>query len=89
MDDGNFNSSSNGAAQGFVDLNDALVDLDREKRCGFSEVIYGEGKTADSILRIALAQLERGIDVLATRVDAQKAAAKKAGIAESVSARIL
>jgi len=57
----------------FAELEDALVDLDRERRCGFSEVIYGESKTADSIRRIALAQFERGIDVFATRVDAQKA----------------
>ena len=57
----------------FAELDDALIDLERESRCGFSEVIYGESKTADSIRRIALAQLERGIDVFATRVDAQKA----------------
>ena len=57
----------------FAELDDALIDLERERRCGFSEVIYGESKTADSIRRIALAQLERGIDVFATRVDAQKA----------------
>ncbi|MCF0234777.1 MAG: nickel pincer cofactor biosynthesis protein LarB, partial [Thermoguttaceae bacterium] len=50
------------------------VDLDRERRCGFSEVIYGEGKTADAIRRIGLAQMERGVDVFATRVSAEKAA---------------
>ena len=59
----------------FVELEDALVDLDRENRCGFSEVIYGEGKTADAIRRIALAQIERGIDAFATRVDSEKASA--------------
>ncbi len=58
----------------FIELDDAMIDVDRERRCGFSEVIYGESKTADMIRRIALAQLERGIDVFATRVDAQKAA---------------
>jgi NCAIR mutase (PurE)-related protein len=59
----------------FIDLDDALVDLDRERRCGFSEVVYGEGKTVEAIRRIALAQLERGIDVFATRVSPEKAAA--------------
>lgn len=59
----------------FIDLDDALVDLDRERRCGFSEVVYGEGKTVEAIRRIALAQLERGIDVFATRVSSEKAAA--------------
>jgi len=58
----------------FIELDGAMLDVDRERRCGFSEVIYGESKTADAIRRIALAQLERGIDVFATRVDAQKAA---------------
>ncbi len=62
-------------ASDFIDLDDALVDLDRERRCGFSEVVYGEGKTVDAIRRIALAQFERGIDVFATRVSAEKAAA--------------
>ncbi|MBR4834117.1 MAG: nickel pincer cofactor biosynthesis protein LarB [Thermoguttaceae bacterium] len=62
-------------ASDFIDLDDALVDLDRERRCGFSEVVYGEGKTVEAIRRIALAQLERGIDVFATRVSAEKAAA--------------
>lgn len=57
----------------FIDLEDALVDTDRKERCGFSEVIYGEGKTADQIERIALAQIEQGIDVFATRVDKEKA----------------
>ena len=42
----------------FIEIQDAVVDLDREARCGFSEVIYGESKTAEQILRIALAQLE-------------------------------
>lgn len=59
----------------FIDLDDALVDMDRERRCGFSEVVYGEGKTVDAIRRIAFAQLERGVDVFATRVSPEKAAA--------------
>lgn len=70
MNDNNVKRSD---ANSFIELDDALVDVDRKERCGFSEVIYGEGKTADSILRIASAQLERNIDVFATRVDSQKA----------------
>lgn len=57
----------------FIEIQDAVVDLDREARCGFSEVIYGESKTAEQILRIALAQLEKKIDVFATRVSQDKA----------------
>lgn len=59
--------------ESYLNIGDATIDLDREERCGFSEVIYGESKTADAIERIALAQIERNIDVLATRVSQEKA----------------
>ena len=36
----------------FVDLGFARVDTDRKARCGFAEVIYGEGKTAEEVLAI-------------------------------------
>jgi len=49
------------------------IDLDRQRRCGFPEVIYGEGKTADSIGKIIRRLLNAGENVLATRVDAEKA----------------
>ena len=48
----------------------ATVDLGREERCGFGEVIYGEGKSADLIIRIAGVQLHARQDVLITRLDA-------------------
>ena len=51
----------------------ATIDLDRQRRCGFPEVIYGEGKTAESIVEIASEMYRRGIDVLATRISAEKA----------------
>lgn len=51
----------------------ATVDLDRAHRCGFPEVIYGEGKTAAVIAMIAQQLLDRGQPVLATRIDAAKA----------------
>lgn len=47
----------------------ATVDLGRESRCGFGEVIYGEGKPADLISRIAKSQIDAGQNVLVTRVD--------------------
>ncbi len=44
-------------------------DLDRERRCGFGEVIFGEGKTADGISQIASQLLDHGQrEVLVTRV---------------------
>ncbi len=52
----------------------ATVDIARANRCGFPEVIYGIGKTATAIASIARQLLEHGQPVLATRVDAEKAA---------------
>lgn len=51
----------------------ASIDLDRTRRCGFPEVIYGEGKTAETIADIATELRQRGESVLATRIDATKA----------------
>ena len=51
----------------------ATVDLGRASRCGFGEVIYGEGKSADLIIRIARTQLHARQDVLITRVDKSNA----------------
>lgn len=51
----------------------ATVDLDRERRCGFPEVIFGTGKTPEAIVTIVGRLLEHGQHVLATRIDADKA----------------
>lgn len=55
-------------------LHDTTVDLDRDRRCGYPEVVYGENKTVDSLRQIFECQIERGQPVLATRVSAEKAA---------------
>ena len=54
-------------------LPDASVDLDRRRRCGYPEVVYGEGKTVEAIQRIFRALLDAGTDVFATRIDPEKA----------------
>jgi len=56
-----------------AELGDANLDLDRERRCGFPEVIYGEGKSTSSLLRICEALLEQRTPVLATRIDEEMA----------------
>jgi pyridinium-3,5-biscarboxylic acid mononucleotide synthase len=53
----------------------ATVDVDRAARCGFPEVIFGEGKSPLIIAAIAGQLLERQQRVLATRIDAAKAVA--------------
>lgn len=52
----------------------ATLDIHREKRTGFPEVIYGEGKSPDHLLGIFERLMHHHKKVLATRVDAQKAA---------------
>ncbi|MCA9239068.1 MAG: hypothetical protein KDA37_02660, partial [Planctomycetales bacterium] len=49
------------------------LDLDRHLRCGFPEVVYGEGKTDDAIVAVFETLFARGEPSLATRVDAEKA----------------
>jgi hypothetical protein len=56
-----------------ADLGFARVDVDRAKRTGFPEVIYGEGKTAEQIAAIAAKLQEHSDRVLATRVHPDKA----------------
>ena len=48
----------------------ATVDLGRRARCGFGEVIYGEGKSAELVTRIIRTQLDAGQSALVTRIDA-------------------
>lgn len=62
------------ASAGFSDLGYAKPDLDRRRRQGVSEVIYGAGKTAEQIVGIACAlRAGGGEHVLITRMDARKA----------------
>jgi NCAIR mutase (PurE)-related protein len=53
---------------------EAHVDLDRQRRCGFPEVIYGEGKTPRAMVQIVEELSKRGQAVLATRVSVEQAA---------------
>jgi pyridinium-3,5-biscarboxylic acid mononucleotide synthase len=51
------------------------VDLDRGQRCGFPEVVFGQGKSVASLEKIFRTLLANGVEVLATRIDPQQAAA--------------
>ncbi|WP_405083553.1 nickel pincer cofactor biosynthesis protein LarB [Paenibacillus psychroresistens] len=55
------------------DLGFANLDLEREKRTGFPEVIYGESKTVEQIIAIINKLMQHTDRVQATRIDAQKA----------------
>ncbi len=52
----------------------ASIDLDRRRRCGFSEVVFGQGKTVDQLRDILAALAARGEEALATRIDPEHAA---------------
>ncbi len=67
--------------ESFADLGYAKVDLDRRRRRGVSEVIYGAGKTADQICGIVDSLIEHGQrSILITRLDEEKAEIVRAKI---------
>lgn len=57
----------------FEDLGDSMVDHHRGLRQGFPEVIFGASKTVGQIERIIGALLAKGNNVLATRLEEEKA----------------
>jgi hypothetical protein len=48
------------------------LDMDRRRRCGFPEVVFGEGKSPETLKLIIERLLEDGINVLVTRLSADK-----------------
>lgn len=55
---------------GIDEMGFATIDTDRLRRTGMPEVIYGAGKTTEHIVQIAERMYNKGIDILATRVNA-------------------
>lgn len=62
-------------ASATVRVGTASVDLDRHRRCGFPEVVFAQGKSADQLRDILAALVAASEDAFATRVDAEQAAA--------------
>ena len=62
----------------FVNLDFARVDTDRQRRCGFPEVIFGAGKTPEEVASIAAVLVERHGLLLATRATVEHYAAVQA-----------
>ncbi|MGD9856018.1 MAG: nickel pincer cofactor biosynthesis protein LarB [Planctomycetaceae bacterium] len=56
-----------------VTIDGVQLDLDRQARCGFPEVIFAEGKTAQTVVEIFARLSESGQDALATRVSPEQA----------------
>ena len=72
------------AGSGVVDLGFARIDSGRRERCGRPEVIFGEGKTAEEIARIAAVIHEREGHVLATRLSSEHARAVRSRLPEAI-----
>jgi len=53
----------------------ARVDLDRQRRCGFPEVVYCEGKSVEAVEQIFAALVAAGQEAFGTRATADQAAA--------------
>ena len=66
----------------------ATVDLDRERRCGFPEVVYAEGKTPEWVEGVLRRLAENGQDAFATRVNAEQAAHLAAAIPQGIQDRL-
>lgn len=52
-----------------LDLGFARIDLQREKRCGFPEVVYCAGKTVNQSVQILKRLMEKYDNVIGTRAD--------------------
>ena len=58
-----------------ADLGEVQLDLDRQRRCGYPEAVYAEGKSVETLAKIFRRLLEAGEPVLATRISADAARA--------------
>src|SRR5687768_16836514 len=56
-----------------ADLGEVQLDLDRQRRCGYPEAVYAEGKTVETLAKVFRRLLEAGEPVLATRVSTETA----------------
>src|SRR4029450_12397944 len=56
-----------------AELGDVTLDLDRRRRCGFPEVVFGESKTVETLARVFRRLLDEQHPVRATRLAADKA----------------
>src|SRR5437879_13848904 len=56
-----------------AELGDVTLDLDRRRRCGFPEVIFGQSKPVETLSRIFRCLLDEQQPVLPPRIDADNA----------------
>ncbi len=73
---------------GVAELPFATVDLDRARRCGFPEVVFGEGKTPEWAEGVVRKLAAAGQDAFVTRVNDALAAHLAAAFPEAVQDRL-
>jgi len=56
-----------------ADLGNVQLDLDRPRRCGYPEVVFGEGKSAETLAKVIQRLIVEGHEALITRVHADVA----------------
>jgi len=66
-----------------ADLGHSRLDLDRERRCGHPEVVYGEGKTAEELVDVVRALVQHHGRALVTRVGEDAAGAVVEAVPEA------
>lgn len=75
-----------------ADLGDVQLDLDRPRRCGYPEVVFGEGKSVETLQRVVERLTAEGHEAFVTRIDpaaAQQLAGVLAGVQHNGIARTL
>ena len=64
-----------------ADLGNVQLDLDRPRRCGYPEVVFGEGKSAETLRKVIERLTKEGHEALITRVHPHVAAQLAGGLA--------
>lgn len=54
------------------EMDGVTLDLDRQRRCGYPEVIFGEGKSLPTLVQIMRRLVAERLPVLATRISPEK-----------------
>src|SRR4051812_29146259 len=57
-----------------ADLGNVQLDIDRAHRCGYPEVVFGEGKSAETLLKVIQRLTAEGHEALITRIHPAAAA---------------
>lgn len=65
-------------------LDEATLDLDRRQRCGFPEVIFGAGKSVETLIALCHRLQQQGEPILVTRLNAEQQASLQAAFPSAI-----